>query len=228
MSMTSSARMAGFVLVVGFHLVSCGGQVAQDEDFGTPSIPGEAPGAGAGNPGIGGTTGVTSRTAGTGGNRPSTGVTTTGTVSSGSSGVTGAIGSGSQPTTGSTGSPSTPISGRSNCCEATAVPGCQTESTATSVCGKDPYCCTFAWDIHCVAMAASIGSCVPGGTATTTGSSASGSVAGKSPCCVQNSSAGCTDDPVRRCVCSGDAFCCGNRWDTLCVAEVTTFGCGKC
>lgn len=39
---------------------------------------------------------------------------------------------------------------------------------------------------------------------------------------------GCCDVIVMVCVCAQDVYCCTNLWDSLCVGEVSIFGCGVC
>ena len=47
-------------------------------------------------------------------------------------------------------------------------------------------------------------------------------------CCTVHSSPGCIDPKIAQCVCATDAYCCQVDWDSLCVDEVTSLGCGKC
>jgi hypothetical protein len=62
-----------------------------------------------------------------------------------------------------------------------------------------------------------------GGTAGTGGT---GGTAGN--CCAVHAGAGCQDDSVESCVCKSDPYCCSNHWDSLCVGEVESLGCGSC
>lgn len=50
-------------------------------------------------------------------------------------------------------------------------------------------------------------------------------------CCRTHSDAGCAphwNDAVEQCVCERDDYCCSVAWDSLCVNEVESFGCGSC
>jgi hypothetical protein len=47
-------------------------------------------------------------------------------------------------------------------------------------------------------------------------------------CCSAHPTQGCDNFDVASCVCDRDPFCCDNFWDSLCAAEVTSFGCGTC
>ncbi len=50
-------------------------------------------------------------------------------------------------------------------------------------------------------------------------------------CCGVQSQAGCApswSDQIEQCVCEVDSYCCNNRWDSLCVSEVQSLGCGSC
>ncbi|HWB76261.1 MAG TPA: hypothetical protein VG755_14925 [Nannocystaceae bacterium] len=47
-------------------------------------------------------------------------------------------------------------------------------------------------------------------------------------CCEPGDGTGCGDVVVRDCVCVDDPYCCETTWDELCVAEVTSLGCGAC
>jgi hypothetical protein len=47
-------------------------------------------------------------------------------------------------------------------------------------------------------------------------------------CCQESSNPGCDSSSVQNCVCAQDSFCCDTAWDSLCVDEVTEFGCGLC
>jgi hypothetical protein len=47
-------------------------------------------------------------------------------------------------------------------------------------------------------------------------------------CCEPGDGTGCADVVVSECVCGDDPYCCDTAWDELCVAEVTSLGCGAC
>jgi hypothetical protein len=41
-------------------------------------------------------------------------------------------------------------------------------------------------------------------------------------CCTESALPGCADVPVLQCVCDGDAACCNDAYDALCVTEAIT------
>ncbi len=47
-------------------------------------------------------------------------------------------------------------------------------------------------------------------------------------CCQVHPTPGCIDPKITQCVCASDPYCCQQNWDSLCVEEVTTLGCGTC
>jgi len=47
-------------------------------------------------------------------------------------------------------------------------------------------------------------------------------------CCEAHGGIGCADAEVEQCVCDQDPYCCATAWDSLCVAEVESLGCGTC
>jgi hypothetical protein len=47
-------------------------------------------------------------------------------------------------------------------------------------------------------------------------------------CCAFGDGAGCGNVPVNECVGAADPYCNNTYWDSLCVAEVTSLGCGSC
>lgn len=47
-------------------------------------------------------------------------------------------------------------------------------------------------------------------------------------CCAVGSGAGCGNVPVNECVGAADPYCNNNFWDSICVGEVTSLGCGTC
>ncbi len=49
-----------------------------------------------------------------------------------------------------------------------------------------------------------------------------------SNCCTTGHGFGCEVSAVESCVCATDPFCCNTNWDSLCVGEVTSLGCGTC
>jgi len=76
------------------------------------------------------------------------------------------------------------------------------------------------------------GSVSAGGSPTGFSASASASSggAGGEPgsCCEVQPTTSCNDPDVAQCVCSFDPFCCNYLWDTFCVQEVESLGCGTC
>jgi hypothetical protein len=47
-------------------------------------------------------------------------------------------------------------------------------------------------------------------------------------CCELGHGPGCSDPDIEACVCAVDAYCCEVEWDTICVNEVISLGCGTC
>lgn len=47
-------------------------------------------------------------------------------------------------------------------------------------------------------------------------------------CCMTDSAPGCSDAGVQACVCAVDSYCCTTAWDSICVGEVESLGCGTC
>jgi hypothetical protein len=45
---------------------------------------------------------------------------------------------------------------------------------------------------------------------------------------VVHSTPGCEDTEIESCVCAYDSYCCTTSWDSLCVSEVVSYGCGTC
>lgn len=60
---------------------------------------------------------------------------------------------------------------------------------------------------------------------TESGSSESGT---SGDCCEIHGGTGCEDPAVADCVCASDPYCCETFWDSLCVEEVDSLGCGFC
>lgn len=83
----------------------------------------------------------------------------------------------------------------------------------TCVCDADPYCCSNAWDSLCVGEVDSLG-CGTCGTEVA--------------CCSASGDAGCENAGTEACVCDADPYCCNVAWDSLCVNEVESLGCGSC
>ena len=49
-----------------------------------------------------------------------------------------------------------------------------------------------------------------------------------SDCCTSTAASGCAYPSIEECVCAVDDYCCLNHWDSICVGEVTSLGCGAC
>ena len=101
------------------------------------------------------------------------------------------------------------------CCAEHDTPSCDDAAVSECVCAEDPFCCAVEWDGLCVAEVETLGCGTCGGQ-------------GGTGCCEEHDSAACDDAAVSECVCAEDPFCCSVEWDSLCVAEVETLGCGTC
>jgi hypothetical protein len=100
-----------------------------------------------------------------------------------------------------------------SCCETRGEPGCGDSDVEQCVCDADPYCCGTAWDSLCVAEIETLGC---------------GSCEDVGSCCETHATSGCEDAEAEACVCDEDPYCCSTAWDSLCVAEVESLGCGQC
>jgi hypothetical protein len=105
-----------------------------------------------------------------------------------------------------------------DCGECPAICGdgtCQLDEDCTdcpSDCGECPPGCgdgVCTIDESCEECAADCGACV-------------------GDCCLEQQGPGCTADLVKECVCLQDPFCCEEKWDGVCVAQVETTGCASC
>jgi len=68
-----------------------------------------------------------------------------------------------------------------------------------------------------------------GGTTTDGGASdINFDVKGGQTCCQTSDKPGCADSAVQACVCAKDAYCCNNKWDSVCVGKVNSLKCGVC
>ena len=89
------------------------------------------------------------------------------------------------------------VGGQSDCCVATAQPGCRDPDIESCVCDEDFYCCNGAWDGTCVLEVDQLGCgwCGGGGSG---GAPAGGGGSGGSDesCCAMHPTPGCEDDPV--------------------------------
>lgn len=75
---------------------------------------------------------------------------------------------------------------------------------------------------------ASGGSGGSGGVPPSGGGGSGGSSGSAGTCCTVHSTPGCTNASIQACVCAQDSYCCSTDWDSTCVSEVTSFGCGSC
>lgn len=114
--------------------------------------------------------------------------------------------------------------GGGDCCAVAATPGCADPEIEACVCAGDDYCCATEWDDLCVSEVDAFGCGVCGGGEEGGGEEGGGA----SNCCDAHGGLGCTDPEVEACVCGQDDYCCATEWDSLCVDEVATFGCGAC
>ena len=161
------------------------------------------------------------------------GTTATGTGGASTGAGTGASASVATGATGASTGASTGSGGMQSCCTPGQTPGCSDSTVETCVCAQDSYCCTVAWDSICVGKVASLacGSCGNGSSSASSGSASAGSGTGgggQQACCDTAMTPGCGDKTVEQCVCKQDGYCCGVEWDSLCVQEVDSFGCGPC
>ena len=99
-----------------------------------------------------------------------------------------------------------------DCC-VTGDAGCTDVVVESCVCDADQYCCNNSWDSICVAEVASLGC---------------GTCESDVPCCSASGEAGCENSGTESCVCDADPYCCNVAWDSLCVQEVESLGCGSC
>lgn len=96
--------------------------------------------------------------------------------------------------------------GTGDCCSANGTPGCSTASVQTCVCDVDAFCCERQWDAMCASVAQSACGACGGGP--------------DQDCCTAQDTPGCTDSAIEACVCAQDAWCCSNKWDSVCVGKV--------
>ena len=99
------------------------------------------------------------------------------------------------------------------CCN-TGGPGCVDTTIQAAICAADNFCCNTGWDTLCVEEVTSIfgdncNSCEPSAVAEGSFDAAVGNA-------------------ISDCVCAIDSYCCEFIWDSICVAEVESLGCGLC
>ncbi len=108
--------------------------------------------------------------------------------------------------------PADPVAAAEDCCAAGGT-GCSDVVVESCVCDADPYCCNNTWDSICVGEVASLGC---------------GTCESEVACCSASGDPGCGNDDAQSCVCDADPYCCDVAWDSLCVSEVESLGCGSC
>jgi hypothetical protein len=92
------------------------------------------------------------------------------------------------------------------------VSGC--DPCVTAICAQDSYCCSTNWDSICVGKVSSIcnQSCGGGGCAHAICSTGAKLTSGCDACVTK--------------ICAEDSYCCGTKWDSICVGEVASV-CGQ-
>jgi hypothetical protein len=108
-----------------------------------------------------------------------------------------------------------PCAPRGPCCDAHPdTVGCDENRCQLCVCSLDAICCNQGWDGTCASEAANEcrGRC--------TG-------CGVSDCCAPKTTAGCSTDACKNCVCNTDSFCCDQFWDSGCVGIANGTDCGS-
>jgi hypothetical protein len=106
--------------------------------------------------------------------------------------------------------------------ESAAIAGCSGSAFCGGACVDTLYDESNCGSCNTVcgpAQTCSVGECVDGAG---TGGGGGGA------CCVTSASPGCSDAAVQACVCASDSFCCSSSWDSACVDEVVSLGCGVC
>jgi hypothetical protein len=84
------------------------------------------------------------------------------------------------------------------------------DTCAAQVCAADSFCCSNSWDSICVGEVSSVCHQTCGGGTCAHAICATGT----------KLTASC--DPCAQQICAVDSFCCGTRWDSQCVSEVTS------
>ncbi len=131
-----------------------------------------------------------------------------------------------------------PCTGSGSCCEPHEGPGCENATIQACVCKKDSFCCEYTWDDVCVEEVTSFGcgDCAGGGCGNGQCDNDEdclvcpedcGECLSES-CCEPHKTLGCEDVDIAACVCNQDMYCCEVEWDSVCVDEVDSFGCGQC
>lgn len=100
------------------------------------------------------------------------------------------------------------------CNQPNGSPGCSNEACCETICALDAYCCDFAWDFTCAALASF--NCQGGGPGTC-GDPNAGS------CDEPHDTGACSDADCCEVVCDLDPTCCSQSWDLLCVSVAEQF-----
>lgn len=99
------------------------------------------------------------------------------------------------------------------CCEINESPSCNDERCCDAVCGTDPFCCDFTWDIGCVNLARL--------EPTRCGCSFDCGDPCAGECCEPNFTPSCNEEVCCNAVCEEDPFCCEEMWDFTCANQAT-------
>ncbi|MDB4945601.1 MAG: uncharacterized protein JWP97_5135 [Labilithrix sp.] len=108
-------------------------------------------------------------------------------------------------------------------CAVGAPLGTVCDVCTTLLCGKDPYCCSTAWDATCVGEVSAI--CGQSCTAPVDAGTEAGTTCAHAVCAT-GPALETTCDPCATSLCAQDPYCCSTSWDATCVGEVASI-CGK-
>jgi hypothetical protein len=115
------------------------------------------------------------------------------------------------------------VGGTTSCAHDLCTSGGKLGSTCdpcvTQICSSDSYCCNTAWSSICVSEVASI-------CGETTCSSGGGGNTCSHPICSAGGKLTSSCDACVTQICAKDSYCCNNKWDATCVAEIGTI-CGE-
>ncbi|MHC5111177.1 MAG: pullulanase X25 domain-containing protein [Planctomycetota bacterium] len=117
-----------------------------------------------------------------------------------------------------------------NCCETGHGTGCNDPDIEACVCAEDPFCCDSEWDDICVENVVSLG-CGRCNSEDCNNNDIPDECDLQPPshnCCETGHGPGCSDPVIEPCICGTDPFCCELEWDSICVANVESLGCGTC
>ena len=85
-----------------------------------------------------------------------------------------------------------------------------------------------AFGFTSVSSSVSAGGSPMGFSVSSSSNSVGGTGGAPSNCCEVSPAPSCEDPEVAKCVCTFDPFCCNYVWDSFCVQEVESLGCGSC